>query len=311
MEEVIKMEEVIIIGSGPAGLTAAIYLAREGFNPLMITGIEAGGQLLLTTTIENFPGFPDGIYGNELIDLMREQARKFGTKFIGENVTEVDFSSFPLKVKTSFETHEAKSVIIATGASAKWLGIESEKKFVGKGVSSCATCDGAFFRNKNVIVVGGGDTAMQDADFLTKFASSVTIIHRRDEFRASKIMQDRAFSNPKIKVIYSSVIEEILGDQKIKSVRIRNLKTNEMTTMDIDGVFVAIGYNPNTKFLSGKLDTDEQGYLLVEEEVKTNVKGVFAAGDVVDRKYKQAITAAGSGAKAAIEAREYLRNIKQ
>lgn len=305
------MEEVIIIGSGPAGLTAAIYLAREGFNPLMITGVEAGGQLLLTTTVENFPGFPDGIYGNELIDLMHEQARKSGTKFIGENVTEVDFSSFPFKVKTSLETYEAKSVIIATGASAKWLGIESEKKFIGKGVSSCATCDGAFFKNKNIIVVGGGDTAMQDADFLTKFASSVTIIHRRDEFKASKIMQDRAFSNPKIKVIYSSVIEEMLGDQKIRSVKIRNLKTNEITTMDIDGVFVAIGYNPNTKFLSGKSDTDEQGYLLVKDEVKTNVKGVFAAGDVADRKYKQAITAAGSGAKAAIEAREYLRDINK
>ncbi|MEM3019986.1 MAG: thioredoxin-disulfide reductase [Candidatus Micrarchaeaceae archaeon] len=304
------VEDLIIIGSGPAGLTAALYTAREDFKPLVITGVNAGGQLLLTTTVENFPAFPDGVYGSELVDLMRKQAEKFGARFVAEDVISVDFSSRPFKVKTSSAEYQAKSVIVATGASAKWLGIPSEQRFIGKGVSSCATCDAPFFKNKNVVVVGGGDTAMEDSIFLTKFTNSVTIIHRRDAFRASKIMQERALSNPKIKVIWDSAIDEVLGDSKVTGIKIKNLKTGETQQMNIDGVFVAIGYQPNTKYLAGSLALDDQGYIITKDEVKTDIEGVFVAGDVADRRYRQAITAAGSGAKAALEAREYLQKLE-
>lgn len=302
-------EGVIIIGSGPAGLSAALYTAREDFKPLVITGVNAGGQLLLTTTVENYPAFPDGVQGAELIDLMRKQAEKFGTRFIADDVIGVDFSSRPFKIKTHSGQYEANSLIVATGASAKWLGIESEKKFIGKGVSSCATCDAPFFKNKNVIVVGGGDTAMEDSLFLTKFVNSVTIVHRRDQFRASKIMQERVLSNQKIKVVWDSGIDEIIGNDKVSGVKIRNLKTDQVTEMGIDGIFVAIGYAPNTKFLEGSLPLDDKGYIITKEEVETDIEGVFVAGDDADHIYRQAATAAGSGVKAALKVREYLQNM--
>ncbi len=304
------MEDVIIIGSGPAGLSAALYAARDDLKPLVITGTTAGGQLLLTTTVENYPGFPDGVEGSELIDLMRKQAEKFGARFVDGDITKVDFSSRPFKLWVGEQVYEANSVIIATGASARWLGIESEKKFIGRGVSSCATCDGAFFRNKNVIVVGGGDTALEDAIFLTRFANTVTIVHRRDQLRASKIMQERAFSNPKIKFIWNTVVEEIKGDAKVSGVKLRNVVTNEISEMPIDGVFVAIGNQPNTKPFEGQLQLDEKGYIVTQNVVFTSVEGVFAAGDVADTFYQQAITAAGTGVMAALRVREYISKLK-
>ena len=303
------VEDLIIIGSGPAGLTAAIYTAREDFKPLVITGLSSGGQLLLTTKVENYPAFPDGIDGPELVESMRKQAEKFGARFANEDVVDVDFSAKPIKIKTSSAEYEANSVILATGASAKWLGIPSEQKYIGKGISSCATCDAPFFKGKNVVVVGGGDTAMEDSLFLTKFVESVTIVHRRGEFRASKIMQGRVLSNPKIKVVWDSEVSEVLGNGKVTGVKIKNVKSGEVTEMNVDGVFVAIGYAPNTKFLQGKLKLDEQGYIITKEEVLTDIEGVFVAGDVSDRKYRQAITAAGSGSKAALEARAYIQEL--
>ena len=305
-----KEENVIIIGSGPAGLTAALYTSREGFEPVVIEGTTAGGQLLLTNIVENFPGFPNGIFGSELISMIRKQAERFGTRFVGGDVTDVDFTSRPFKVIAGEGTYTTKSVIIATGSSAKWLGIESEKKFIGKGISSCATCDGPFFKGKKVIVVGGGDTAMEDSMFLTKFAESVTIVHRRDQFRASKIMQERVSANKGIKIIWDSVVEEIIGEEKVSGVVIGNLKTEEKTRLDVDGVFVAIGDTPNTSFLKGKIGLDEKGYIAVREEVMTEIDGIFVAGDVSDHVYKQAITAAGSGAKAALHVRDYLSRYK-
>lgn len=302
-------EDLIIIGSGPAGLTAAIYTAREDFKPLVITGLSSGGQLLLTTKVENYPAFPDGIDGPELVESMRKQAEKFGARFANEDVVDIDLSSKPIKIKTSSGEYEANAVIIATGASAKWLGIPSEQKYIGKGISSCATCDAPFFKGKNVVVVGGGDTAMEDSLFLTKFVESVTIVHRRGEFRASKIMQGRVLSNPKIKVIWDSEVAEVLGNGKVTGVKIKNVKSGEVTEMNVDGVFVAIGYAPNTKFLQGKLKLDEQGYIITKDEVLTDIEGVFVAGDVSDRKYRQAITAAGSGSKAALEARAYIQEL--
>ena len=303
------VEDLIIIGSGPAGLTAAIYTAREDFKPLVITGLSSGGQLLLTTKVENYPAFPDGIDGPELVESMRKQAEKFGARFANEDVVDVDFSAKPIKIKTSSAEYEANSVILATGASAKWLGIPSEQKYIGKGISSCATCDAPFFKGKNVVVVGGGDTAMEDSLFLTKFVESVTIVHRRGEFRASKIMQGRVLSNPKIKVVWDSEVSEVLGNGKVTGVKIKNVKSGEVTEMNVDGVFVAIGYAPNTKFLQGKLKLDEQGYIITKDEVLTDIEGVFVAGDVSDRKYRQAITAAGSGSKAALEARAYIQEL--
>ncbi len=304
------VEDVIIIGAGPAGLTAALYTAREDFRPLVITGISAGGQLILTTDVENYPAFPDGVGGSELVDMMRKQAEKFGARFIGEDVAEVDLSSRPFKVKTATQSLEANSIIIATGASARWLGIPSEQKFIGRGVSSCATCDAPFYKGKDVIVVGGGDTAMEDSLFLTKFVNSVTIVHRRDQFRASNIMQERVKSNPKIKIVWNSVVYEITGDAKVSGVKLKNVNTNEVTEMQVGGVFVAVGYQPNTKFLNGKLELDKAGYLVAKDEVKTAIDGVFVAGDVADHIYRQAVTAAGSGAKAALEVRAYLQNLK-
>ena len=302
------VENVIIIGSGPAGLTSAIYTSREEFSPLVISGTNAGGQLLLTSSVENYPAFPDGILGPDLIALMRKQAEKFGARFIEGDVVSVDFKSNPLKVKTTYGNYESKTVIVATGASAKWLGIPSESAFIGKGVSSCATCDAPFFKNKSVIVVGGGDTAMEDSLFLTKFVKSVTIVHRRNEFRASKIMQERILSNRKVSVVYNSVVEEVKGDTKVRGVVIRNVETNNTSELQTDGVFVAIGHTPNTSFLKGQLELDSKGFIVTAEEVKTDIPGVFVAGDAADKKYRQAVTAAGSGAKAALEVREYLQN---
>lgn len=304
------VEKVIILGSGPAGLSAAIYTAREGFEPLVIGGYSGGGQLILTTLVENIPGFPEGVMGPEFMEMLTKQAKKFGARFIDRDVTSVDLKSRPFKITVEDKMYEAHSVIVATGANAKYLGIESEKKFMGRGVSSCATCDAAFFKGKRVIVVGGGDTAMEDSLFLTRFATSVTIVHRRDAFRASKIMQKRVLSNPKIKVIWNSTVEEIKGDKTVKSVTIKNLQTTQTQEMPIDGVFIAIGYEPNTKIFNGQLKLDEQGYLITKDEVKTDIEGVYVAGDVADKIYRQAATAAGSGVKAALCARAYLSEME-
>lgn len=303
------VEKVVIIGSGPAGLSAAIYTSREGFEPLVIAGSAAGGQLELTTVVENFPAFPDGVQGPELIELMKKQAEKFGTKFAYDDVVDVDLSVRPFKIKTGEKEYEADSLIIATGANAKTLDLESEKKFVGKGVSTCGTCDGPLFRNKDVIVVGGGDTAMEDANFITNFAKSVTLVHRRDSFRASRIMQERTFANKKIKVVWNTTIVEILGDQKVTGVKLKNVLTNETSDMPIDGVFMAIGYSPNTKIFEGKLKLDEQGYLITKDEVLSEIEGVYIAGDVADRFYRQAITSSSSGVKCALHVREYLAGL--
>ncbi|MEM0200918.1 MAG: thioredoxin-disulfide reductase [Candidatus Micrarchaeaceae archaeon] len=303
------VEKIIIIGSGPAGLSAAIYAAREGFEPLLIAGSKGGGQLELTTVVENFPGFPDGVNGPDVVKFMKKQAEKFGTRFIEKDVEEVYLKSKPIKVTVEEKIYETDSLIIATGANAKWLGLPSESKFIGKGVSSCGTCDGPFFKNKDVIVVGGGDTAMEDSIFLTKFANSVTIVHRKDTLKASKIMQERAKSNKKIKFIWNSVIEEILGDAKVTGVKIKNIITNEISEIKIDGIFVAIGYKPNTEIFKNQLKLDENGYIETIDEIKTDIDGVYIAGDVADKYYRQAITASASGVKCALHAREYLSNL--
>ncbi len=303
------VERLIIIGSGPAGLSAAIYASREGFSPLVIGGYNPGGQLLLTTIVENFPGFPEGVDGTALVGKMRAQAQKFGTRFIDENATAVDFSSKPFKVAAGDKTYEAECIIVASGANAKWLGIESEKAFIGHGVSNCATCDGPFYKGKDLVIVGGGDTAMEDAMFLTRFANSVTVVHRKEELRASRIMQERAKANPKIKFIFNTVIDEIKGDKSVNAVKLRNVVTNDVTEMAVGGVFVAIGYSPNTEIFKGKLKLDETGYIIPIDEIKTGIDGVFVAGDVADRVFRQAVTASGSGVKAAIEARAYLSSL--
>jgi thioredoxin reductase (NADPH) len=300
-------EKVLILGSGPAGLSAAIYTAREGFGPLVIAGADSGSQLLMTTTVENMPGFPDGVQGYEIVDLMKKQAEKFGARFVDESASGVDFKSRPFKVFAADKTYEAESVIIATGSGYRMLGIESEAEYMGKGVSSCATCDAAFFKGKDVVVVGGGDTAMEDAYFLTRFTRSVTVVHRRDAFRASKIMQDRVLASPKIRVVWNSAVDEIRGDTKrVTSVVLKNLVTNEKAELPMDGVFIAIGQVPKSKIFQGQLDIDDQGYIVATEEVKTSVEGVFVAGDVADRTYKQASVASGDGVKAALQARKYL-----
>ena len=304
------VENVIIIGSGPAGLSAAIYTAREGFNPLMITGVAAGGQLELTTVVENYPGFPDGVDGPELMEKMRKQAERFGTRFINDDVSSVDLRSRPFKVTVSGETYQAKCVIVATGAKAKTLGIQSETKFIGKGISTCATCDGTFYKGKDVIVIGGGDTAMEDSLFLTRFASSVTIVHRRDSFRASKVMAERVLSNSKIKVIWNTAVEDILGSDRVTGAKLRNVVDGKITEMKIDGVFMAIGYEPSSKIFNGQLKIDERGYIITKEEIETDIEGVFVAGDVSDMFYRQAATASGSGVKAALKAREYLSELE-
>lgn len=304
------VENVVIIGSGCAGMTAAVYTAREGFSPVVIGGSEPGGQLTLTTTVDNYPGFPDGVDGQELVSLMRKQAERFGARFAPGEVKEVDFSSRPFRIMTEEGTHTADAVIVATGACARMLGIKSEAGFVGRGVSTCATCDGPLYKNKDVIVIGGGDTAMEDSLFLTKFAKSVTIVHRRDAFRASKIMQERVLSNAKIRVVWDSTIEEIFGDKKVERVAIKNLKSGNSLQVGIDGVFLAVGHIPNTAFLKGKLPMDENGYLIAKDGVKSGIDGVFIAGDVADHVYMQAVTAAGSGCMAALEARSYLQKLK-
>jgi thioredoxin reductase (NADPH) len=302
------VENVIILGTGISGCTAAIYCARANINPLVLSGPEDGGQLTLTTDVENFPGFPDGVQGPELVQLCKKQAEKFGARFEFDLVDNFEKTNngFELSL-SSGKKMQTKSVIISTGASARWLGLESEQKYKGRGVTTCATCDGAFFKDKEVIVIGGGDSAMEESLFLTKFATKVTIIHRRNSFRASKIMVDRVLKHEKISVVWDSVVEEVLGDEKlVNGVKLKNVKTKEVTNFKCDGVFLAIGHIPNTKFLQGKLDLDEQGYLKVDRNMHTNIEGVFGAGDVQDFRYRQAITAAGSGCQAAIEVEKYL-----
>ena len=302
------MNNVIIIGSGCAGLTAAIYAGRANLNPIVIDGFEPGGQLSLTTMVENFPGFPDGILGPDLIENMRKQAARFGAEFRAGAITDVDLSKRPFKISTAKDVFETRALIIASGASARMIGLESERKLVGYGVSTCATCDGYFFRGKEIAVVGGGDTAMEEANFLSKFASRVHLLHRRPEFRASKIMVDRARGNDKIRLVTPVVVQEISDVAKggVENVTLRNTQTNEITTLPVEGVFVAIGHEPNTKSFRGQLDMDGNGYLITHDGSETNVPGVFAAGDVQDHHYRQAVTAAGSGCMAAIDAEKFL-----
>lgn len=301
--------KVVIIGSGPAGWTAAIYAGRANLSPLVLQGTQPGGQLTITTEVENFPGFPEGVMGPELMEKFQAQAERFGTKVVYDTVNEVDFSKRPFQVSTDDGCYTADTLIIATGASAKWIGLEAEQRLMGHGVSSCATCDGAFFRNKEVIVVGGGDTAMEEANFLTRFCSKVVVVHRRDSLRASKIMQERALNNPKIEFIWDSAIEDIQGSKEtgVSSVTLKNLKTGETREFPTQGVFVAIGHKPNTDIFQGKLDLHPNGYLKVTPgRVSTNIEGVFACGDVIDHHYRQAITAAGTGCMAAMDAEKYL-----
>ena len=300
-------EKVVIIGSGPAGLTAAIYAARAGLDPLMVEGMERGGQLMITTDVENYPGFPDGIMGPDLMEQMRKQAERFGTRIISSNVTAVDFAQRPFTISVGSDDYEAETVIISTGASARWLGVPGEEKLRGFGVSACATCDGFFFRDKELVVVGGGDSAMEEALFLTKFATKVTVVHRRDEFRASTIMANRVLEHPKIDVIWDSVVKEITGDSVVSGVVLENMKTREQTEFATDGVFVAIGHDPNTSVFDGALDLDEDGYILTDPgTTNTSVPAVFAAGDVTDKIYRQAVTAAGMGCQAALDAERLL-----
>jgi thioredoxin reductase (NADPH) len=300
------MHDVIIIGSGSAGYTAAIYACRAGRKTLILAGSIPGGQLMITSDVENFPGFPEGVLGPELMEKLRRQAEKFGPEIIYDDVSFVDFSSRPFKVVAGGKSYEGKSVIIATGANAKWLGLPSETKFRGKGVSSCATCDGFFFKGKDVVTVGGGDTAMEEANFLANITNSVTVVHRRDMLRASKIMQERATANPKIHFIWDSTVKEITGDDKVTGVQLHNLKSGRDSHVKAEGVFVAIGYEPNTDFLKGKVELDSQGYVVTRKDSETSVPGVFAAGDVRDHKYRQAVTAAADGCKAAIDADRFL-----
>ncbi len=306
-----KVHNVIIIGSGPAGYTAALYNARADLQPLMFAGLQPGGQLMITTDVENYPGFPEGIMGPDLMALFRKQVEHFGTQIVDTEVTKVDFSERPFKVWVEEELYLANAIVISTGASAKWLGMPGEIVFGGFGVSACATCDGFFFRGKEVIVVGGGDTAMEEANYLTRHASHVYVVHRRDSFRASKIMQDRVFNNPKITVVWNTMVDEILGQtepvKKVTGARLLNIVTGEKKEMPIDGVFVAIGHKPNSDLFKGIIDMNDVGYIKVQPgSTRTNIPGVFAAGDVADAVYRQAVTAAGTGCMAAIDAERYL-----
>jgi thioredoxin reductase (NADPH) len=301
-----KTYGVIIIGSGPAGYTAAIYAARANLSVLMLQGYQVGGQLMQTSEVENFPGFEEGILGPEMMEKFEAQARRFGTEVVQEDAIAVDFTKRPFTVKTDTTEYKARAVIVATGASAKWLGLPNEERLKGRGVSACATCDGFFFKNKNIVVIGGGDTAMEEATFLTRYANHVTLIHRRDTFRASKIMQDRARKNEKISFLMDSEVVDILGDSAVTGVRVRNVKTGEETTLDTEGVFLAIGHQPNTELFKGILDMDKAGYIVPKEHTMTNIPGIFAAGDVTDHRYRQAVTAAGDGCRAAIDLERWL-----
>ncbi|MFT4282932.1 MAG: thioredoxin-disulfide reductase [Candidatus Woesearchaeota archaeon] len=305
------MENVIILGNGISGVTAAIYTARANLNPLVISGPEHGGQLSLTTDVENFPGFPKGVQGPELVELGKKQAERFGARFETDIAKSVKKEGKEIIVEfESKKILKTKTLIISTGASARWLGLESEKKFMGKGVSTCATCDGYFYKNKEIIVVGGGDSAMEEANFLSKFASKVTVIHRRDELRASKIMQDKFFNNPKTDIIWNSKVVEVIGDDSgVTGVKLEDTKTGKIVEFSCHGVFLAIGHIPNTKFVKGLLDMDDHGYLITDN-TKTNVEGIFASGDVQDTKYRQAITAAGSGCMAAMDAEKYIEHLE-
>ena len=305
-----KIEKLIIIGSGPAGLTAAIYGARGGLNPLVVSGREAGGQLVLTTDVDDYPGFPEGIQGPDLMEKIRKQAERFATRFINEDVVSVDLQQRPFIIQSESKRLMTDSLIIATGASAMWLNLPSEQKLRGKGVSACAVCDGFFFKDKAVIVVGGGDTAMREAAFLSKLCKKVTVVHRRGKLRAQVALQELVKSKPNIDFIWNTVVEEILGQGKVTGVRLKNTQTGKISEMLIDGVFIAIGHKPNTDFLKGQLPLDEKGYVQVKNETHTEVEGVFVAGDVADYHYRQAVTAAGMGCMAAMDVEEYLENQK-
>jgi len=298
--------DVVIIGAGPSGYTAGIYCSRAGYDTLILSGILPGGQLVNTTEVENYPGFENAIMGPDLMIDMRKQSQKMGTTIIDDEVVDVDFRRKPFKVLTASEEYEGRAVIIATGATPRKMGLEGEETFAGKGVSYCATCDGPFFRNQEIVVVGGGDSAIEEATFLTKFATTVHLVHRRDELRASKVMQERAFNNEKIKFHWDSAVIDIKGDQKVQQAILKNLKTNEETTLDIGGLFVAIGHNPNTELFKEQIELDDKGYVVLKNQTHTNIEGIFAAGDVHDRTYRQAITAAAFGCMAAIDIDKYL-----
>ncbi|MBN1917583.1 MAG: thioredoxin-disulfide reductase [Verrucomicrobia bacterium] len=299
--------EVVILGSGPAGLTAAIYTARADLTPVLVEGADAGGQLMITTEVENYPGFEGGITGPELMAVMKKQAARFDTRFIAGDATRVDLSQRPFTIETTDGALKARALIIATGAQAKWLGLENEQRLRGHGVSACATCDAFFFRNKVVYVVGGGDSAVEEATFLTKFASKVYLVHRRDELRASKIMQQRAFDNPKLEIVWNTVVTDVLGDEQMTGLRLKDVRTNEERQVEADGLFLAVGHKPNTDLFKDQLDLDEVGYIkLTGPGTRTSVEGVFAAGDVADHTYRQAVTAAGMGCQAALDAERWL-----
>ena len=304
-----KIYDVIIIGSGPAGYTAALYAARANLSVLMLQGYLAGGQLMLTSDVENYPGFEDGILGPAMMDIFEKQARRFGTEVIAEDVTKVDFSKRPFTITSDSGSYYARSIIISTGASAKWLGLPSEQQLQGRGVSACATCDGFFFKNKDIAVIGGGDTAMEEALFLTRYANHVTVIHRRGTLRASKIMQERAFKNPKISFTLDSEVIEVLGEDAVEGVLLRNVKTGAESILPVQGFFLAIGHQPNTDLFKGIIEMDKVGYIVPVEHTMTNIPGVFAAGDVTDHRYRQAVTAAGDGCRAALDAERWLEGL--
>ncbi|PZR58940.1 MAG: thioredoxin-disulfide reductase [Candidatus Meridianibacter frigidus] len=304
------MEKVIVIGSGPAGLTAAVYAARANLKPLVLAGGMYGGQLMLTTEVENYPGFPTGIMGPDLMIAFRGQAERFGARIENVDATQVDFSKSPLIVRTVEEEYDAKTVIVATGASARWLGVPGEEQLRGRGVSTCATCDGAFFKDKHIVVIGGGDSAMEEALFLTRFGRKVTVIHRRDTLRASKIMADRAQAHEKIEFLWNTVVEEVLGSGHVSGLKLHNVVDGSRYTFDADAMFIAIGHDPNTEIFRGQLDLDQAGYIISPDGTATNVDGVFVAGDVYDIRYKQAVTAAGLGCRAAMDAERYLEAVE-
>jgi len=304
-----EQRNVVILGSGPAGYTAALYAARANLKPLVLKGLEAGGQLMLTTDVENYPGFPDGIMGPELMEAMEKQAGRFEAEIVAQSATRVDLSERPFRVWAGDQEWQAATVIVATGATAKWLNVPGEERLRGRGVSACATCDGFFFRDRDLVVVGGGDTAMEESNFLTKFANKVSIVHRRDEFRASKIMQDRALSNSKVDVIWDTEVDEVTGEDAVTGVKLRNVRSGDVTDFATDGVFMAIGHTPNTQLFEGQLELTKTGYIVIEEPTtRTSVPGVFAAGDVSDSIYRQAVTAAGQGCKSAMDAERFLEH---